>query len=141
VAPAGFPSDAFGESFPVSLASVEAARLALADYLAGFAVSDRARNRIEVVLEEVVSNVVRHGQGADRIGLRAACADGVLRLLCEDNGPAFDPLAAAEPAPYASLAEATIGGQGIPLINRLTQSACYERSGPINRLELTFALT
>ena len=133
--------DAWSATFPVALASVEQARLALETYLRGFAIGDRVLNRIEVVLEEVVSNVVRHGHGADRITLQAECTGGVLHLSVGDNGPAFDPLAAADPAPFTTLGEATIGGQGIPLIKRLTQSAHYARDGAFNRLDLAFALT
>lgn len=132
--------DAYSAIFPVALASVEEARLALQEYLHDFAISERLMNRIEVVLEEVVSNVVRHGHGADRIALQAECLDGVLHLAVSDNGPPFDPLAATGPAPFTTLGEATIGGQGIPLIKRLTQSAHYAHDGAFNRLDLIFAL-
>lgn len=135
------PTGPYRASFPVVLESVEAARLGMQGYLSGFGIGDRLLNRMEVVLEEVVSNVVRHGHGAERIELRAECVDGLLHLSVSDNGPAFDPLAAAAPAPFTTLDEATIGGQGIPLIKRLTQSARYVRDGTFNRLDLSFALT
>lgn len=132
--------DAYSASFPVAIESVEAARLGLERYLGAFEIGERYLNRIEVVLEEVVSNVVRHGHGADRIALRAECSDGLLHLTVGDNGSAFDPLAAAAPAPFTTLDEATVGGLGIPLIKRLTQSARYVRDGDFNQLQLAFAL-
>ncbi|HEY6868993.1 MAG TPA: ATP-binding protein [Novosphingobium sp.] len=138
--PCPLSPDAWSAVFPVALASVEEARLALQDFLRGSDIAERVLNRIEVVLEEVVSNVVRHGHGADRITLQAECTGGALHLTVGDNGPAFDPLATAEPAPFTTLGEATIGGQGIPLIKRLTQSAHYARDGAFNRLDLAFAL-
>ena len=87
-----------------------------------------------------MSNVVRHADRATRIVLSAdLCEDG-LCLWIEDDGAAFDPLAAQENARFDRLENATLGGLGIPLIKRLTRSVDYERSGRVNRMKVVFAL-
>ena len=125
--------DAFVLELPPRISSVEAARLALLDYLGACDIDAMVINRIEVILEEVVSNVVRHGKGAQFVRISAICEDDAIRLTIEDNGPPFDPFAAAEPDRFTTVAEARIGGQGIPLVKRLSRSVHYERLGGINR--------
>lgn len=119
--------------------SVEAGRLALLEYLERLAVDDVAFNRIEVILEELVSNVVRHGGGADVLRIEAEYAGQAIRLVIEDNGPAFNPLDAPEPAPFTTVEHAALGGLGIPLIRRLSKSVDYRRVGPINRITAVVA--
>ncbi|MEZ5735452.1 MAG: ATP-binding protein [Novosphingobium sp.] len=126
--------DVFSISLPVRISSVEDGRLALMSYLEPFALDDRVINRIEVVLEELLSNVVRHAEGADKLSIEAECADHAVRLAIEDNGVAFNPLVASEPEPFADLENATLGRLGIPLIRRLSQSVSYDRIGPVNRV-------
>jgi len=114
--------------------SIEAGRLALLSYLEPFGLDDRTISRIEVILEELVSNIVRHAADADTIGLEACCSDCTLQLVILDNGKAFNPLEAKEPERYTSLESATLGGQGIPLIKKLSQSVAYERVDGENRV-------
>lgn len=131
--------DVFSISLPVQISAVEAGRLALMSFLEPFALDDRVINRIEVVLEELLSNVVRHAEGADTLLLEAECADRAIRLAVEDNGAAFNPLDAPEPAPFGDLEDATLGRLGIPLIKRLSQSVRYDRIGPLNRISAVIA--
>lgn len=113
---------------------MEHVRLEVTGYLARFGLSDLVIHRIEVVLEELISNVVRHASGASRLWVAATCDDGALRLSVEDDGEAFDPLARPDPAPYTVLEDAIPGGQGIPLVKRLSRSISYARAGGRNRL-------
>ena len=112
-----------------ALSSIEEGRVALIDYLAPAQLDARVINRLEVVFEELVSNVVRHGGGDAEVSItvQAECRDGEILLLIEDNGPAFDPFDQPEPSPYVDLATAEPGGLGIPLVKRLTRFAEYER--------------
>src|SRR5205085_1603875 len=89
--------DAFDVELPARISSVEEGRLSLLGYLEQFDIDDMVVNRIEVILEEIVSNVVRHGEGADFLRIRASCEGSEIRLTIEDNGMPFDPFAASAP--------------------------------------------
>ncbi len=103
-------------------------------YLRPFDLDDRVINRIEVVLEELLSNVVRHAEGAERLAVKAEIVDQGVRLTIEDDGVVFNPFDAPEPERLAVLEDAMLGGQGIPLIKKLSQSVRYDRAGAINRV-------
>jgi serine/threonine-protein kinase RsbW len=125
--------DAFAVELPVRISAVEDGRLALLEYLRRFDIDAMVINRIEVILEEIVSNVVRHGEGADFLRIKGSRGSGAISLTIEDNGAPFDPFEAAEPDAFTTVEEATLGRQGIPLVKRLSQSVNYERAGSVNR--------
>lgn len=132
-------ADGFLRNLPVDLASIEEARQGLAAYLLPFQLGERVMNRIEVVLEELVSNVVRHASAVDELSIAAECLDDGVHLTIADNGTAFDPLGAAAPTPFSTLEEAELGGLGILLVKRLTRSLDYERIGGVNRIRAVVA--
>jgi anti-sigma regulatory factor (Ser/Thr protein kinase) len=125
----------------LDLAALSAAQRRLGDFLAAAGCPTELCFRVELVVEEAVMNVIRHAQprGATRAALDARWADGGALVAVEDDGPAFDPLAAA-PRPLAgALAGAHQGGFGLHLIRRNTDAARYVRTaGETNRLELEF---
>lgn len=131
--------EAFAITLSVQMSAVEAGRLALLAYLERFAIDDIALNRIEVILEELVSNVVRHGEGADVLQIEAEYTGQAIRLVIEDNGPVFNPFEAPEPSPFTTVENATLGRQGIPLIRRLSKSVHYHRIGSVNRTTAVIA--
>jgi serine/threonine-protein kinase RsbW/sigma-B regulation protein RsbU (phosphoserine phosphatase) len=99
--------------------------------------------RMHVALEEAVVNAVLHGfpdGGAGEITVRLSLAEDTAQLTIEDNGLAFDPTAAPEPAHARSLSDAAPGGWGLALIHKFCPTAAYERRGETNRLTLRFAL-
>jgi serine/threonine-protein kinase RsbW len=109
-----------------SMSAVETGRLAILDYLAPLALNERVINRIEVILEELVGNLVRHG-AVDMIILDVLAQPQEIELVVEDDGPEFNPLELTTPARFTTLEEAELGGLGIPLIRRLSRSVRYER--------------
>jgi len=132
-------SEDFAIRLPVRIAAVEDGRLALTSFLERFDIDDIAINRIEVILEELVSNIVRHGEGADVLQIEAEYTGQTIRLIIEDNGPGFNPFEVPEPAPFTTVENATLGRQGIPLIRRLTKSVRYHRIGSVNRITAVIA--
>lgn len=71
----------------MAISAVETGRLALLEHLAPLALDDRVINRLEVVLEELVSNVVRHAGLATGIKLSASTlSDGIVICLEDDGG-------------------------------------------------------
>ena len=124
---------------PVEIESIEQARLALSDYLKPRALSDIETSRIEVVLEELLSNVVRHSGDVRMLTLEAQWQKGMLRLTVEDDGPAFNPFDAPPPREFVSVEGAQLGGQGIVLVRKLSRDVGYERCGGINRISALLA--
>jgi len=116
------------------ISAVEEGRRALSAYLENFPLDPVVVNRIEVILEELVSNVARHAKCASYIAISADYTDSEIALLVEDDGDPYNPLERTAPAPYTDVASATLGGQGIPLINSLSRFVHYDRIGEANRV-------
>jgi anti-sigma regulatory factor (Ser/Thr protein kinase) len=109
------------------------------------ALPDRSAFRIQLVLEEAVSNAALHGFDADRAGeisLEVAANPVQVIVVLRDQGRPFDPLtdAPASPLPQ-SLEEAAIGGLGIRLMRKFATALRYRRIGATNELTMTFDVT
>jgi anti-sigma regulatory factor (Ser/Thr protein kinase) len=109
--------------------AVEQSRVAVRAFLKPCGVGARTMNRVEVVLEELVSNIIRHGNDVNAIKVTTSCRSGSIDLVVEDDGEEFDPLVMPEPDPFTSLADAPLGGLGIALVRRLTCAVRYDRLG------------
>ena len=130
-----------------TLDAVEDGRLALLSFFEELGLETQPIHRLEVIFEELITNIVRHGfeAGSEQsIHVRATAAPGQIELTVEDDGVPFDPLWALTPEPYTDLETARIGGRGIPLITSLSSSVRYEKPAagdgafkPNNRLMLT----
>lgn len=124
-------------------AVIEEVRLAVVGFLEPLGVAPRTMNRVEVVLEELLSNLIRHGEDVSSIMVAADYHEGSIDLVVEDDGAEFDPLAKPDPDPFTSLADAPLGGLGIALVRRLTCSARYDRvgAGPAARNRVSVSIT
>jgi serine/threonine-protein kinase RsbW/sigma-B regulation protein RsbU (phosphoserine phosphatase) len=130
-------------TLPNAAASLETARLALLDFLAGHALPARALFRVELVLEETLMNLLWHAfpQGGEHaIELTAqVCPDAVV-LGFSDDGVPFDPLQQPLAARPSSLQAAVPGGLGLRLLRHAVREARYERFEGRNLLRLQIAL-
>ena len=129
----------FCRKFPKAMSAVDDARLAVLDFLEPLALQDKVVNRLEVVLEELVTNVVRHADEATHVQVSASPSKEGLCLCVEDDGAAFNPLEHDGHTPFETLDDAQIGGLGIPLIKRLSQSVEYARVGDANQIRAVIA--
>jgi serine/threonine-protein kinase RsbW len=114
-------------------AAIDAARFAMLRFLEPLGLDPLVLNRIEVVFEEAVSNIVRHGftPGSDQaIAVCVASEPKAVVLTIEDDGVPFNPLSAPEPPPLTSLETAPLGGLGIALMRRLAVDVRYETPAP-----------
>jgi len=103
-------------------------------------IDEPATLRIELVLEEIFTNTVRHGYRGDSdapVWLGAARVSDALLLTYQDAAPPHDPLAQSIHVP-ATLEERGVGGLGILLARQLASAIAYRRSGDRNVLTLTF---
>jgi anti-sigma regulatory factor (Ser/Thr protein kinase) len=95
--------------------------------------------RLELALHEVLANVLAHGGSAARaepiricIEVREKATTGEAHVEVRDAGIPFDPTGAPEHTPAKSLAEAPLGGLGLPLIRRCSDWMRYRRDGVRN---------
>ena len=95
--------------------------------------------RLELALHEVLANVLAHGGSAARaepiricIEVREKATTGNARVKVSDAGIPFDPTGAPEHTPAKTLAEAPLGGLGLPLIRRCSDWMSYRREGGHN---------
>lgn len=130
-------------SVPATDEGIKAALDALESLWAAQGVSRAVTWPMEVSLDEVLANVVRHGlvgRGDEaRVELELQFEPGDpprCEVRVEDDGPEFDPLGAAAPDTSLGVDERPIGGLGIELVKRLMDEVHYERREGRNRLRL-----
>ena len=101
----------------------------------------RTRYRCELVFEEVVSNIIRHGYTDDqehRIWVTLAVDGDRVTLRFEDDGVAFEPRQPAPPPPEAP-PDSDGGGRGLALVRSVSERIDYERTHHRNHLQVTVA--
>ena len=98
--------------------------------------------RVNVVLEELFTNTVRHGHRGDSdapIWVTLSLARNALGVTYEDSAPPFNPyVGLPEFAPDATLRSRKIGGLGVLLTRRLANSRDYAYLYGRNRIRLEF---
>jgi serine/threonine-protein kinase RsbW len=99
--------------------------------------------RAEICLDELVSNVVRHGgHGARPVTLTLSLSRERqdLLLTVEDDGHAFDPRLVPAPAFAHSIEEAEAGGRGVFLVRSFADDLRYARRAGRNHVTVVFRL-
>jgi anti-sigma regulatory factor (Ser/Thr protein kinase) len=100
---------------------------------------DEDANAIHVVLDEILSNSIRHGMAgaaSHAIAVTLELSEGEIMVEVEDDGVAYDPTQAAAPVLDGTLEERTSGGLGVAFVRALTDSIEYRRVAGRNRLVL-----
>ena len=100
-------------------------------------VSGEAEYQVNLALDEIVSNVIRHGwrdAGAHQLQVSLSCAGSALTVEVEDDAPAFNPLEAPAPDINKPLEERPIGGLGIHLVRQIMDGLEYRRQDGKNFL-------
>jgi anti-sigma regulatory factor (Ser/Thr protein kinase) len=97
-----------------------------------------------LVIDEIISNVERHGSASGtepRLWCELVRRPDTVEMIVVDDGPAFDPLQQPEPRLEGALEDRPVGGLGIFLVRRLMSDVRYERRDGRNRLRLTVRFT
>ncbi len=129
--------------FASRLAELKKARAFLESFCAGAGIEKQAGLRLNLVVEELFLNTVKHGHrgGSDApvwITL-ATTADGI-RLTYEDHAPPFNPFAPGARELLEALAESRReGGLGVLLAHSLTRQSEYAYLYGRNRIRVTLA--
>lgn len=94
---------------------------------------------VDLALEELVTNALRHGRGpaARRVQWRVAVDRATVVLTLEDEFEEFDPLGRPLPPPMSTLETAALGGRGLAMVRALVSDLRHERLPSGNRLVLT----
>ncbi len=95
---------------------------------------------VVLALEEVATNVVRHGggeEGTSEIEIEVVSTDTEARVEVRDSGKPFDPFHdAPEPDTDAALEDREIGGLGVHFVRVLMDEASYRREGGRNHVTM-----
>ncbi len=102
-------------------------------------VDPRSRYVIELTLEELFINTVKHNpQGSGLIRVELDRRDDAAEIALTDfDADLFDPTRLAEPNTDAPLAERKVGGLGIHLIKQMTDDLRYEYKDRTSRTIVT----
>ena len=95
--------------------------------------------RLTLALDEIVSNVIRHGfddSASHAIVVELAVANGIVTATVQDDGAPFDPREAPAPELDAPLEERQAGGLGVHLVRSTMDEIEYRREGDRNVLTL-----
>ena len=94
---------------------------------------------LNVVLDELLSNIINYGYADDaphEIDVTLSANAALVEVCIEDDGVAFDPLAAPEPDITLPLAQRPIGGLGLHFVRKLMDDVKYKRENNRNHLFL-----
>ena len=105
------------------------------EFLAENDFEPRLQVKLAILVEELVSNSLRHGGKSQDLALLLAVstAQGGVRLEIEDNGPEFNPLSVP---PVKGPDPVTGGGIGLAIVQAWGEDADYARTAKGNALSL-----
>lgn len=120
------------------LSELERATAVLDAAWADHGLDDDTQAELNIAIEEIVSNVMRHGgTGVDRIAIDVTVAPEEVKIEVEDPGLPFNPLEHELPDPAMPLEQRRKGGLGILMVVRMMDAVDYERRDGLNRLVIT----
>jgi len=111
-----------------------------AAFLESHHVDPDATFAVDLALEELVSNVIKHGYkdgDSHHIGVQLDVGQDKIILVVEDSGPPFNPLELPEPDLDKPVEQRPIGGLGVFLVRKTVDRMEYERLGNRNILRIT----
>jgi serine/threonine-protein kinase RsbW len=97
---------------------------------------------MNLCLEEVLSNIIRHGYSGKpdhSIAIHfVSPRENYFEFVVEDEAPPFNPVVSPELPALNSLDEIRVGGQGIRLLRRFADALEYQSTPSGNRLSIGF---
>ena len=128
--------------FHAKLGELRALRAFLEAFFAEAGLAHDDCLRVNLVLEELFTNTVRHGHRGDSeapIWIALSAADGLLQVTYEDSAPPFNPYGSLPDfMPDTTLRTRKIGGLGLLLTRKLANSRDYAYLYGRNRIRLQF---
>jgi anti-sigma regulatory factor (Ser/Thr protein kinase) len=106
----------------------------VAEFLDEAGVDARAVHHVALVLDELLTNVASYGGTIDaQVSVRLTILPDRVSAEIVDGGMMFDPRVERNVDVSASVEDRSIGGMGLLLVGRVTESLTYERVGDANR--------
>ena len=99
----------------------------------------KTANKANIVADEIYSNIVNYS-GAKNASVSCRVDDGKLYMTFTDDGIPYNPLDAENPDITASAEQREIGGLGIFMVKKMTESMEYAYEDNKNILKLVIAL-
>ena len=102
-----------------------------------FKLDIKAVFRINLVLDELVTNIISYGYNDDKehwIEIDFIMDDDQISIIVTDNGAAFNPLISDDPDVTKNIEEREIGGLGIYFVKKEMRNLKYERKDNKNIL-------
>ncbi|HEX4643084.1 MAG TPA: ATP-binding protein [Candidatus Acidoferrales bacterium] len=108
-----------------------------------YAIPDSTQFSINLCLEEVLSNIIRHGYSSEpgrSISVQFTCLgkDNFV-FVVEDEAPPFDPVHSPALPAVGEFTLDQIGGQGIRLLREFADALEYQPTPSGNRLSIGFS--
>jgi serine/threonine-protein kinase RsbW len=129
-------------SVPATMDGVVTATDSVRAWLEHQTLDSDTRKRLLTVLDELLSNVVRHAANGETgtIEVRVLCEAGRLEARVTDEAAPFNPLLLPPPDTTAPLEERQLGGLGIALVRALSDAVEYERANDRNHVTVSWRL-
>jgi serine/threonine-protein kinase RsbW len=97
------------------------------EFMAAEKVSEEAAFDIDLVIEELFTNLVRHARGSGEVEVELARTPGEVRIVIRAAEPSpFDPTAAPRVNPNLPMEQRRAGGLGIHFVRQLCNVFRYE---------------
>jgi serine/threonine-protein kinase RsbW len=134
---------AVSAEFPRDIVALGEVFAFLEDFAAGEQVDEKTAFCINLVVEELFTNMVRHNEGGgDRISVSIERHDNQLNLeLVDSDVEPFDPDTAAIPPINAGIEERRPGGLGIYLVRRMVDDLNYDYETDSRRMRVKVTKT
>lgn len=125
-------------SVPATLPGVLQAVQAFDQFGRTHALSEDAAWRFQLALDEILSNIVRHGLAGRRgaIDVMFSIDGETVAVEIIDAADAFNPMLAPQPDTSSPLEDRQPGGLGIALVRRLMDDTRYERRDDRNHFTM-----
>jgi anti-sigma regulatory factor (Ser/Thr protein kinase) len=110
-----------------------------ADFALGAGLSDKDLFALQIIVEELVTNVIDYGgipAGEHAVRVDLSAEGGYLVIRLDDRGKEYNPLLREEPDVTLPAEQRPIGGLGVHFCKKLTDSQEYERRDGRNVLTL-----
>lgn len=100
---------------------------------------------IRLICEEVMTNTINYAYGQEtgniQVGYGWDSSQGMITIVVRDQGIAFDPTKKEDPDITLDIMERQIGGLGIFMVKKLSDSVVYSRETDTNTNQLEIKKT
>ena len=110
-----------------------------ADFALKAGLSDKDLFALQIVVEELVTNVIDYGEvpvGEHAVRVDLSMDNGELLIRIADRGKEYNPLLREDPDVTLPAEQRPIGGLGVHFCKKLTDAQSYERRDGCNVLTL-----